>query len=65
MAVSTRSFKNCSTQHIQFDFYSNKRNVAQNLAFPDEILSEISLSVERNAKRNFTGWHEISVIWEQ
>ena len=53
ISVNTWSFKNCSTQHIQFDFYSNTRNVPRNFTFPNEILSEISLSEEQKAARNF------------
>ena len=47
----------------------------QNFAFPNEILcefcyankilSEISLSMARNAMQNFARFHEISIIWEQ
>ena len=52
ISVNTRSFKNCSTQHIQFVSTQTTK-------------SEISLAMEQNAKRNFARWHESLLIWEQ
>ena len=51
---------NCSAK-----FCFRKRNFVQNLAYPSEILSEIALSAEQNAMRNFARLYEISMIWEQ
>ena len=52
ISVNTRSFKNCSTQHIQFDFYSNKRNVPRNFAPQINCCAKFRFP-KRNFKRNF------------
>ena len=52
ISVNTRTFKNCSTQHIQFDFYSNKRNVPRNFAPQINCCAKFRFP-KRNFKRNF------------
>ena len=52
ISVNTRSFKNCSTQHIQFEFYSNKRNVPRNFAPQINCCAKFRFP-KRNFKRNF------------
>ena len=52
ISVNTRSFKNCSTQHIQFDFHSNKRNVPRNFTPQINCCAKFRFP-KRNFKRNF------------
>ena len=52
ISVNTRSFKNCSTEHIQIDFYSNKRNVPRNFTPQIHCCAKFRFP-KRNFKRNF------------
>ena len=55
---STKFFACCAK------FRFSKGNFVRNFAYPNEILSEISFSVEQNAMQNFARLREISMIWE-